>query len=330
MALQELVAKRGHLVADGAMGTEMFARGLRAGDAPERMNLDLAVMVQEVHQAYVDTGVDIFLTNSFGGTRYRLAFHKLDDRVVEVNEAAGRNARIVADRASRKVLAAGSVGPTGELLAPLGPLEYADAVAAFAEQVEGLVRGGIDVVWIETMSSLQEVDAAVQGARQRCDLPIAVTMSFDTAGHTMMGVSGATAAKHLSELGVSAMGANCGNNFKDTEAALQEMRAIAKVPLISKANAGIPQWQGAELAYSGTPEVMAAHAHHVHQEGVAIIGGCCGNTPAHVALMRAVLDGTIAVPTLTDATYHEHSQVNTTHRPRRQTQRRRSGTRSRQ
>lgn len=328
MALQELVAKRSHLVVDGAMGTEMFARGLRAGDAPERMNLDLPEMVQEVHQAYVDTGVDIFLSNSFGGTRHRLALHKLDDRVVEVNEAAGRNGRLVADRASREILVAGSVGPTGELIAPLGSLEFSDAVFAFAEQVEGLSRGGIDVVWIETMSSLEEVEAAVQGARQRCDLPIAVTMSFDTAGRTMMGISGEEAAARLNEFGVAAMGANCGNNLSDTEAALLEMRGISKVPLISKANAGIPQWQGAELHYSGTPEVMAAHAHHVHQAGVEIIGGCCGNTPAHVALMRAVLDGTIAVPKLADTTFHDNSQVNTTHRPRRQTQRRRFGTRS--
>ena len=248
MALEELVAQRGHLVVDGAMGTEMFARGLLPGDAPERMNVDVPKKVQEVHQAYVDAGSDIFLTNSFGGTRHRLSLHTLDDRVVEVNEAAGRNGRVVADlagRAGRNVLVAGSVGPTGELIAPLGPLEFADAVVAFAEQAEGLSRGGVDLVWIETMSSLEEVEAAVRGTRQRCDLPIAVTMSFDTAGRTMMGVTGDDAAKRLTELGVAAMGANCGNNLADTEAAVLEMQAVSGVPVISKANAGIPQWRGA-------------------------------------------------------------------------------------
>ncbi|MDE0067511.1 MAG: betaine--homocysteine S-methyltransferase [Acidimicrobiaceae bacterium] len=296
MLLEELVAQRGRLIVDGAMGTEMFERGLMPGDAPERMNLDAGEKVQEIHQAYVDAGSDVFLSNSFGGTRYRLALHKLDDRVIEVNQAAGANGRIVADRAERKILVAGSVGPTGELIAPLGPLDYTDAVSAFAEQAEGLSRGGVDVVWIETMSSLVEVEAAVVGTRKSCDLPIAVTMSFDTAGRTMMGVTGEEAAIRLTELGVVAMGANCGNNLPDTEAALAEMRAVSTVPVISKANAGIPQWHGAELSYSGTPEVMGAHAHRVRQGGAEIIGGCCGSTPAHVAFIRGVLDGTIAVP----------------------------------
>ncbi len=296
MVLEELVAKRGHLVVDGAMGTEMFARGLKPGDAPERMNLDVPEKVQEIHQAYVDAGSDIFLTDSFGGSRYRLALHKLDDRVIEANEAAGRNGRIVADRADREVLVAGSVGPTGELIAPLGSLEFSDAVAAFAEQATGLSAGGVDIVWIETMSSLEEVEAAVVGVRQSCDLPIAVTLSFDTAGRTMMGVTGAQAAARLTELGVAAMGANCGNNLADTEAALLEVSSVSNVPVISKANAGIPQWRGAELNYSGTPEVMGAHAHRVRRGGAAIIGGCCGTTPAHLSFMRSVLDGEIAVP----------------------------------
>lgn len=294
--LDELIAERGHLVIDGAMGTELFARGLPAGDAPERMNLDMAEAVQAVHCAYVDAGSDIILTNSFGGTRYRLALHHLEDRVVEINEAAARNARAAGDAVDRRVLVAGSMGPTGELIVPLGSLEPADAQAAFAEQAEGLTMGGADLLWIETMSSLEEIGAAIAGAREASDLPVAVTLSFDTAGRTMMGVTGTLAAERLTELGAAAIGANCGNNLAETEAALAEIRAATHLPVISKANAGIPEWHGAELSYSGSPDVMGAHAHRVRTAGIQIIGGCCGNSPAHVAAIRGVLDGTIPVP----------------------------------
>jgi 5-methyltetrahydrofolate--homocysteine methyltransferase len=294
--LDELIAERGHLVIDGAMGTELFDRGLPSGDAPERMNLDMADAVQAVHRAYVEAGSDIILTNSFGGTKFRLALHKLDDRVIEINEAAARNARVAADEAERRVLVAGSMGPTGELIVPLGELEPADAADAFAAQAEGLTRGGADLLWIETMSSLEEIEAAIEGARRGSDLPVTVTLSFDTAGRTMMGVTGTQAAQRLTELGVAAIGANCGNNLPETEAALAEIRANTHVPVISKANAGIPEWHGAELSYSGSPEIMSAHAHRMRSSGIQIIGGCCGNSPAHVAAIRGVLDGTIPVP----------------------------------
>ena len=294
--LEELIEERGHLVIDGAMGTELFARGLLPGDAPERMNLDSSARVREVHQDYIDAGSDIILTNTFGGTRYRLALHALDDRVVEINEAAAGNARSVADGAGRRVLVAGSMGPTGELIIPLGALEMADAADAFAAQAEGLDRGGADLLWIETMSSLDEIEAAVEGARRASSLPVTVTLSFDTAGRTMMGTTGTQAAERLTQLGVAAIGANCGNNLPETEAALAEIRAATHLPVISKANAGIPQWHGAELSYSGSPDVMAAHAHRVKASGIQIIGGCCGNSPEHVAAIRAVLDGTAPVP----------------------------------
>jgi methionine synthase I (cobalamin-dependent) len=294
--LDELIAERGHLVIDGAMGTELFARGLPSGDAPERMNLDMTEAVQAVHRAYVEAGSDIILTNSFGGTKFRLALHKLEDRVVEINEAAARNARVAADESERRVLVAGSMGPSGELIVPLGTLEPADATDAFAAQAEGLTKGGADLLWIETMSSLEEIEAALAGARKGSDLPVTVTLSFDTAGRTMMGVTGTLAAQRLTELGVAAIGANCGNNLPETEAALAEIRANTHVPVISKANAGIPEWHGAELSYSGSPDIMGAHAHRMRSAGIQIIGGCCGNSPAHVAAIRAVLDGTIPCP----------------------------------
>ncbi len=295
--LDEMIQERGFLVIDGAMGTELFTRGLPAGDAPERWNIDEPERVQAVHKDYIDAGSDIILTNTFGGTRFRLSLHALDDRVFDINQAAARNARLAADASDRKVIVAGSMGPSGELIVPLGQLEAADAADGFAAQAEGLDAGGADVLWIETMSSLEEAEAAVLGARRVSDLPITVTFSFDTVGRTMMGVTGTVAAERLVELGVAAIGANCGNNLAETEAALAEIRAAApSVPVISKANAGIPEWHGADLAYSGTPEVMGAHAQRVRSCGVDIIGGCCGNTPDHVAVIRGVLDGTMEVP----------------------------------
>jgi len=295
--LSELIAERGVLVVDGATGTQLMAAGIEAGDAPERLNLDRADVVHRLHESYVNVGSDIVLTNTFGGSRYRLKLHKLDDRVVEINREAARHARHVVDQLDRRVLVAGSMGPTGELLAPLGSLDAADAASAFAEQAQGLTEGGADVLWVETMSAMEEIEAAVQGARSVSDLPIAVTLSFDTAGRTMMGVTGTAAATRLVELGVAAIGANCGNNLADTEAALAEIVAVAgDTPVIAKANAGIPHWHGTELVYSGSPDVMAAHAHRVRAAGVTIIGGCCGNDPSHLAAIRGVLDGTLPVP----------------------------------
>lgn len=296
-ALHDLLDERTVLLVDGAMGTELFSRGLGSGDPPELWNVDFPDRVRDVHAEYIEAGSDIVLTNSFGGTHFRLALHDLQDRVVELNEAAASVARSAADAAARRVLVAGSMGPTGELLEPMGSMTPETCAAAFAEQAEGLTAGGADLLWIETMSHLDEVAAAVEGARSVSELPICATMSFDTAGRTMMGVTGADAVRRLTELGVDAIGANCGNNLPDTEAAVSEMRAAGlDVLLVSKANAGMPEWHGAELRYSGSPEVMAAHAVRQRESGVRIIGACCGSSPAHLAMMRKVLDGELPVP----------------------------------
>ena len=295
--LEEYLAERGVLLIDGAMGTELFARGLASGGAPELWNVEHPDRVQAVHGDYIAAGSDIVLTNSFGGTGFRLKLHRLDDRVVELNKAAAAVARAAADAADHRVLVAGSMGPTGELLEPMGTMTPDTCAAAFAEQAEGLAAGGADVLWIETMSHLDEVKSAISGARSVSDLPICATLSFDTAGRTMMGVSGEAAVRQLAECGVAAVGANCGNNLADTEAALAEMRrADADVLLISKANAGMPEWHGTELHYSGSPEVMAAHAHRQREAGVQVIGACCGSSPEHLAMMRQVLDGEIEPP----------------------------------
>jgi len=281
------------------MGTELFARGLTAGDPPEMWNIDMPDNVIDVHKGYIKAGSDIILTNSFGGTSFRLKLHNLQDRVHEINEAAARCGRAAADASDRPVVVAGSMGPSGELLEPMGTMTPETAAAAFADQARGLTAGGADLLWIETMSSLDEVEAAIEGARSASAVPVAVTLSFDTAGHTMMGVSGTAAAERLGPLGLAAIGANCGNNIADTEAAVLQLKAgLADTPVIVKANAGIPVFKGDKLHYTGTPEIMGAHLRRMADAGIEIIGGCCGTATQHVAYMRGVLDGSIEPPEL--------------------------------
>ena len=292
-SLDELLREHAHVLVDGAMGTELFARGLTAGDPPEEWNVDIPDRVVDVHLGYIKAGSDIILTNSFGGTAFRLKLHKLDDRVIELNRAAAQVGRTAADASDRPIVVAGSMGPSGELLEPMGEMTPETAAAAFAEQAVGLTEGGADLLWIETMSSLEEVEAAVAGARSASDLPIAATMSYDTAGHTMMGVTSTEAAKRLTDLGLAAIGANCGNNVAQTEAAVAALVAgSGDTPVIVMANAGVPEFKGDELVYTGSPEVMAAHTKRMMDLGVEIIGGCCGTETDHLALMRKVIDGT--------------------------------------
>jgi 5-methyltetrahydrofolate--homocysteine methyltransferase len=214
------------------------------------------------------------------------------------------------------------MGPTGELLEPMGNMTYKQAVKAFAEQARGLIAGGADILWIETMSDLDEVRAAYEGARQAsADIPVCATMSFDTSARTMMGVSAAAAVEALSGLDLTAIGANCGNNMPDTENVLIEMRALnPDIALIAKSNAGMPQWVGEDLVYDGTPEVMGGYAHRMKEAGVQLIGGCCGSTPEHVALMKQVVHGEIPVPEAmptAEATIVNQQMVGRKRRPRR-------------
>ena len=296
-SLTELLDANGFLVTDGAMGTQLFAAGLMAGDPPEVWNLEHPDRIRAIHQSYVDAGSDIILTNSFGGNRHRLKLHSMEGRVHQLNAAAAAIGRDVADSADRRVLVAGSMGPTGELIRPLGELSTDEAQVAFAEQAAGLADGGADILWMETMSALAEVEAGVLGARSASDLPIVVTLSFDTAGRTMMGLTGEDAGARLVELGVAGIGANCGANLADTEAAVAAIRSVCgDIPVVSKANAGIPVWKGAELEYDGTPEILAAHANRLRAAGISIIGACCGSDPSHISMIRAVLDGNQSAP----------------------------------
>jgi methionine synthase I (cobalamin-dependent) len=289
--LVELLNSEQTILLDGAMGTMLMASGLEQGGAPEAWNVSHPERIRAVHRAYVAAGSRVLLTNSFGGTRLRLRLHGLQDRAEELNRA-----RAEADTAPDPVAVAGSMGPSGELLAPLGSLTFEEARDAFAEQARGLAAGGADVFWVETMSDIDEVRAAVAGARLAGDLPIVATMSFDTHGRTMMGVTPQKAAEALSELGLLAMGANCGNNLADTIAAVQAMhQAFPEAVIVAKANAGIPYFENGQLVYDGTPEVMARYALQARDAGARLIGACCGSTAAHVRAMATALSRTMNV-----------------------------------
>ncbi|WP_027051355.1 betaine--homocysteine S-methyltransferase [Mesorhizobium erdmanii] len=290
--IDALLAEKGVLLADGATGTNLFAMGLEAGEAPELLNETAPDTITSLHQNFVDAGADIILTNSFGGTRHRLKLHHAQDRVHALNKRAAEIARAVADKAGRKVIVAGSVGPTGELLVPLGAMTYDEAVDAFAEQIEGLKEGGAEVAWIETMSAPDEIRAAAEAAI-RVGLPYTYTGSFDTAGRTMMGllpkdIHGVVDGLAQAPLGV---GANCGVGASDILASLLDMtEAKPQATVIVKGNCGIPEFRGTEIHYSGTPELMADYVRLAVDAGAKIVGGCCGTSFQHLAAMRKALD----------------------------------------
>ena len=287
-----LLATADPILADGAMGTMLFEAGLTSGDSPERWNVERPDVIRGIHRAYREAGSRILLTNTFGGNRFRLALHGLEARVAELNEAAARLAAEVAHGAGAVV--AGDIGPSGGIFAPLGDLERADAVKGFAEQAAALHAGGADIFWIETMSALEEVEAAVDGARQAApEVPIVVTMSFDTHGHTMMGVSPERAAKKLTALGAVAVGGNCGLGPAELLPAMVAMRTAASdAVLVAKPNAGLPVLEGDRAVYRGSPEEMADYARRLTAAGVRIVGGCCGSAPEHLRAMARALGAT--------------------------------------
>jgi len=295
--LAHLLATRPYLLADGATGSNLFEMGLVSGDAPELWNIDHPERIRLLHQRFVDAGADIILTNTFGGTRYRLKLHKAEDRVRELNRAAAELARAVADASGREVIVAGSMGPTGEILEPLGPVAVADARAAFAEQAAALAEGGADVLWIETLSSREEVEAAIEGA-QSTGLPVVSTLSFDTNGRTMMSLTPAEFAGIAREHQLAACGSNCGVGPAELVASILNLSAAAdpEMTLVAKANCGIPQYVDGAIRYDGTPELMARYVDLAIDSGARIIGGCCGTSPEHLAAMRKALDAHLGGP----------------------------------
>lgn len=273
------------------MGTMLFQLGLDQGEPPERWNLEHPDVVARVHRDYIAAGAQIILTNTFGANRRRLHFHGLEGQVDGLVLAASRIARSEADRVEQPVLVAGSIGPTGSFLDPIGDLDFDEAVDIYREQSRSLLEGGVDVFWIETMYSLDEVEASVRGCRDTDEsVPIITTMTFDMAGRTMMGTRPEEAVQRLNELGVVSLGGNCGNGPAEVERAIGAMVATdPDAVLVAKSNAGIPHIEGGVPVYDASPEVMARHALSAAGSGARIIGACCGSTPDHIRAMASAL-----------------------------------------
>jgi 5-methyltetrahydrofolate--homocysteine methyltransferase len=293
---QSIMNEAPYIVADGAMGTMLFASGLKHGEPPELWNLERPEQIAAVHRGYVDAGAQILYTNTFGGTRFRLRLHGLEARVRDVNQAAVEILSDVIAASGKDVLIAGDIGPNGQVLLPYGELPFGEAVDGFEEQAAALLEGGVDLIVIETMSDLEEVRAAWEGVRRVSkDIEIITTMTFDTQGYTMMGVSPEQAAGKLMELGAVAIGGNCGNGPDEVIAVIEKMRGTAPdAILVSKANAGVPQLVKGNVVYRATPEDMVEYAVDVYKAGARIIGACCGSSSAHIKAISEALSRMVA------------------------------------
>jgi len=297
MSLRERMG-RGVLVLDGAMGTQLFARGVEVGTCGESLNIESPAIVGEVHRAYVEAGSDAILSNTFGANRFSLGRHGLAERVREINQAAVRVARAAAGE-QRYVL--GDIGPSGDFLAPLGRLKPLELRDAFEEQAAALASEPVDGLIIETMTALDEVAIAIEAARSACgDLPVLASMSFDRAGdgfRTMMGVDIKAAVSKIGSLGVEAVGFNCGTATLDEYVELaQELAAAAgsvssKLVVFAEPNAGKPELVDGKAVYRVRPEEFASAARRIHAAGISIIGGCCGTGPEHIAAVAQALHG---------------------------------------
>ena len=289
-AIYDALAKA-TLASDGAMGTMLQARGLTDGGAPELWNVEKPEEIEAVLEAYAAAGANFITTNTFGGTSGRLAMHGLEDRLEELNKAGAAIARKVADR-HPGCFVMGDIGPSGELMEPMGTLTPESGKELFAAQIKALVAGGVDAILIETMSDLGEVEAAVSAAQEVAPgMPIIVTLSFDTNLRTMMGVIPAMAVTHLASLGVRIIGANCGRGTDEMSQIAKELVGARPegVFIITQSNAGLPKLQGDEFIYDGTPEEMARYAKEMKDLGVNIVGSCCGSSPAHTQAISAAI-----------------------------------------
>jgi len=290
-SLQDLIASGRPIIADGAMGTNLIDLGLEMGKPTSLWNVERPEVVRKVHREFIEAGARIILSNSFSCNRLGLARYDMAQRAAELTQAAVQNARAEADAAAKPVVVGGSIGPTGELFEPYGTLTFDHASSAFEELARALAAGGADVFWIETMSDLEEVRAAYESCRRADpDLPVVTTMSFDTGGRTMMGVTPEQALESLKGFGPLAIGANCGSGLDEVKTVIEKMHAAdPEVVLVAKANAGRPRLEGDVEVYDAGPEDMADYARAVYERGAWIVGGCCGSKPDHIRAMARAL-----------------------------------------
>lgn len=275
------------LLADGATGSQLQKAGLPTGYPPELWNVEQAELIYKHHMSYLDAGSDIILTNSFGGSVIKLGSEGISSRAEELNLAAAKIARKAAGE-HRYVF--GDVGPTGKILSPLGDLSEEDAISSFRKQIKALVDGGVDAILIETMSALEEAQAAVKAARLETSLPVFVTFSFDTRGRTMMGVKPDKVVNDLWSSEVQGIGANCGRTLDETLTAIQVMKNTQDgILLMAKPNAGLPSLENNQSVYDVSPEIMAEYSNRFLEAGVRIFGGCCGSTPEHIKAIKNVI-----------------------------------------
>jgi 5-methyltetrahydrofolate--homocysteine methyltransferase len=280
------------VILDGAMGTQLMARGFASETCPEEWNVSHADVVTDVHRAYFAAGADVVLTNTLGGTRAKLAHHGLDGRVAELNAAAARLAVAVRDAEAPAGLVAGDIGPTGRFLKPMGDLTPEELRDMFAEQTAALLEGGSDVLIIETMFDLAEACLAVEGARSVTGVPLMASMTFGVTPRgyrTMMGIDPKRAVASLLEAGADVVGTNCSLGADQMVELVAELRAATDAPLLAEPNAGQPRLEGEETVYDETPKHFAAVMPLLVDQGANIVGGCCGTTPEHIsALVRAL------------------------------------------
>ncbi len=294
--ITEMLQEKPYLLADGATGTNLFSMGLQTGDSPEFWNADHPDRVTRHYDSFIEAGSDLVLTNTFGGNKYRLQLHNGEKRVTELNERSAALLRDAVDKSGRKVIVAGDMGPTGEIFEPAGTLTIDAAAEAFAEQAQALANGGADIIWVETLSSLEEARAAFIGAKTT-GLPIVFSMSIDTNGRTMMGVTAKDIVELASEMlpELTGCGTNCGVGAAEVVAAMMNMKKACSEfqeppAFIAKANCGIPEYVDGKIVYNGTPELMARYAQLAFDAGAKIIGGCCGTSPEHIRTMKDALD----------------------------------------
>ena len=288
--LGHILHEKGWILADGAIGTQLFNMGLQSGDAPELWSDLQPEKIRKLYRSSIDAGCDLFLTNSFGSNSCRLKLHNKEREDFRLSKLSAELGREEIEKEKRKIVLAGSMGPTGEILQPLGALSFKDAVEVFHIQAEGLKEGGADILWIETISHLDELRAAIDAAKL-AEMEWCGTMSFDTSGRTMMGITSKEFSKNISEMDYKplAYGANCGVGPSDLIRTLLGFEDLS-LPIIAKGNAGIPKYADGKIRYDGTPELMASYACLARDAGAKIIGGCCGTTPEHLTVMRQALE----------------------------------------